>query len=263
MAPAAHDTISPGDPIGLWLPVGRCSTFARVWEPRAAPAVVLVPGFGLSGEYLVPLGERLAGPFRVYAPDLPGFGRSDRPRRALRVEESAEALEGWIDAAGLHRPGVLANSLGCQVAVDLAARRPVGALVLVSPGMDPATRSLVRQIVLWIKERRTQSPQLRRIVLRDLLRASPIRLARTLGYALADAVEDKLPHVAVPTLVVRGTADPLVSRAWAQQVADLLPEGQLEELADATHAMVHDMPAVLADAVLPFLHAHLAPESGR
>ncbi|MGI5291950.1 alpha/beta fold hydrolase [Nonomuraea polychroma] len=240
-------------------------TFARAWGAGSAPPVVLVPGFAISGDYLIPTAERLAAMFRVYAPDLPGFGRGDRPACALSVGDLAKALRAWIQVAGVPRPALVANSFGCQVAVELAARRPesVRALVLSSPTIDPGLRSVVRQLVTWVREMRTQSPQLRRIVRRDLLRAGPIRVARTLRHALDDTLEDKLPSVEAPALVVRGTADPMVSRGWAWQVSRLLPRGRFAEIAGAPHAMVHDAPDAFVEAVLPFLHDHLVVSSSR
>jgi 2-hydroxy-6-oxonona-2,4-dienedioate hydrolase len=47
--------------------------------PAERPPVVLVHGYGMSSRYMAPLAEALACDFQVYAPDLPGFGRSDGP----------------------------------------------------------------------------------------------------------------------------------------------------------------------------------------
>src|SRR4028119_988264 len=76
---------------------------ARVSEGRTAggPPVVLVHGLVVSGRYMVPLLEELARSPTVYAPDLPGFGRSEGPARALDVAGLADALATWMRAAGL------------------------------------------------------------------------------------------------------------------------------------------------------------------
>ena len=75
--------------------------FARVSsEPgsgRSAP-VVLVHGQVISSRYMVPTAELLAPEFRVFAPDLPGFGLSGKPKRVLTVPELADALTGWMKA---------------------------------------------------------------------------------------------------------------------------------------------------------------------
>lgn len=63
--------------------------------------VVLVHGYGIGSSYFVPLAERLAGHVRVYAPDLPGHGRSDHDARPLGIAELGAALAAWMGARGL------------------------------------------------------------------------------------------------------------------------------------------------------------------
>src|SRR4051794_30941443 len=111
--------------------------------------VVLVHGLGVSSRYFVPLAERLVRRYAVLAPDLPGYGRSGTPDRALGIEALAEALRAWLDRAELPTASLVGNSVGCQVAVELAARSPerVERLVLVGPTMDPSAPTLLRQSV--------------------------------------------------------------------------------------------------------------------
>ena len=63
---------------------------ARISEgpvPNGNPAVVLVHGLVVSSRYMVPTAELLAAHYRVYAPDLPGFGKSYKPPRVVNVAE--------------------------------------------------------------------------------------------------------------------------------------------------------------------------------
>jgi pimeloyl-ACP methyl ester carboxylesterase len=48
-----------------------------------------------------------------------------------------------------------------------------------------------------------------------------------LAHALGDPIEHKLPRVRVPTLVTRGSSEPIVPSAWAQTATRLLPLGEL------------------------------------
>ena len=68
-----------------WTTIDGVDVFYRESrEPPAAPVMMHVHGFGLSGRYLLPTAERLAGDFHTLVPDLPGFGRSPTshmPRR--------------------------------------------------------------------------------------------------------------------------------------------------------------------------------------
>src|SRR6478752_1836006 len=116
--------------------------YARCWSgPPGAPppAIVLIHGLGMSSRSMVPTAVRLAPRYRVYAPDLPGHGRSRRGPGVPSVEALAGALLAWLDAVGLAMPALLGNSLGCQVIAALVARRPqrIAAAIWVSPTMDP------------------------------------------------------------------------------------------------------------------------------
>ncbi len=92
--------------------------------PAGRAPVVLVHGLGVSSRYMRPLARHLATDFRVHAPDLPGFGRSDKPRRVLSIPELADRLAAWMEAAGPRRASLVGNSLGCEILVELALRHP-------------------------------------------------------------------------------------------------------------------------------------------
>lgn len=61
------------------VPTPRGYVHTRIGGPPSGAPVVLVHGFVLAGDYMMPAAERLASLTRVYVPDLPGYGLSDRP----------------------------------------------------------------------------------------------------------------------------------------------------------------------------------------
>src|SRR5436190_2195210 len=77
--------------------------------------VVLVHGLVVSSRYMLPLAERLADHAHVYAPDLPGFGKSDHPERPLDIAGLADGLAAWMHVTGIPRAALIGNSMGCQV----------------------------------------------------------------------------------------------------------------------------------------------------
>jgi pimeloyl-ACP methyl ester carboxylesterase len=147
----------------------------------------------------------------------------------------------------------VANSYGCQVATEALLLQPVlaGRLVLLGPTMDPRLRRYGAVLRRWARE--PQSRALQRLLVREYLSAGLGRAVATLRHALDDAIEDRLPHLALPTLVVRGTRDPIVADDWARRVVDLLPDAQLRRLPGATHAINHDMPRQTAWVLRHFL----------
>ena len=246
----------------VWMRAGEYRMHARVsrFPDPAKPPVVLVHGLGVSSRYLVPTAVRLADDYRMFVPDLPGFGRSERPRHILDVSGLADALESWMDAAGLPNAALLGNSLGCQVIVDLAVRRPerVERAVLVGPTMDAHARSATVQVGRLILDSIREPPTTTLLVFFDHLTCGPVRLLRTFGAGLRDRVEDKLPRMRCPTLVVRGTHDPIAPRPWVEEVARRLPHGRLIELVGAPHAANCSTPLELVRVVRPFLEAQLS-----
>ena len=229
--------------------VGGRRVFERYAETDGAPVVVLVHGIGVSSRYFLPTAGRLAERCSVYAPDLPGFGLSGRLRGRPTVRRLADVLEAWLDAAGLARPDVLVgNSFGCQLLIEVAARRPerVARLVLVGPTIDRRARSLARQAGRLALDLTREPPGLLAIEAVDYT----LHLAKS-GFAgfvemLRDPVGTKLQHVQAPALVVRGARDPIVPRAWAEKVAAALPHGRLVEVAGAPHAVNYAAPDELA-----------------
>lgn len=68
-------------------------------------------------------------------------------------------------------------------------------------------------------------------------------------HVLADRIEERLPGIDAPALVVRGAHDPLCPPEWAREVAHLLPQGRLVTVAGAGHAVHWSHPREVADAI--------------
>jgi 2-hydroxy-6-oxonona-2,4-dienedioate hydrolase len=223
--------------------------------PPGTPAVVLVHGLGLSHRYMMPVAERLALTYRVYVPDLPGFGDSGKPSQILDVAGLADALAAWMQEAGLERAALLGNSFGCQIIVDMAARYParVTRAVLQGPTTDPTERSWLWQFVRWRQNAPYNPPALGPMTRRDYRKCGLHRLFQTARYFWQDRVEEKLPQVHAPVLVVRGQRDPICRQRWVEEVIDRLPHGRLVVIPGVAHTLVYTSPLELARVISPFL----------
>jgi pimeloyl-ACP methyl ester carboxylesterase len=237
---------------------------ALTGSPGGATPVVLVHGLAVSHRYLMPLAARLAVHHPVHVVDLPGFGLSGDPGRVLDVAEHADHLAAWLEATELAPVAVLGNSFGCQVAVELAVRAAgrVDGLVLVGPTIDPSARTAPRQILRWLRDTAREDPLQLPILLRDVRDAGPLRVAGTLGHALRDPIEHKLPMVEVPALVTRGRSEPIVPLAWAQAATRLLPLGELAEI-PGPHNANYGAAEPLGQLVLAFLRRQMLARDGR
>jgi pimeloyl-ACP methyl ester carboxylesterase len=226
---------------------------------------VLVHGLAVSHRYLMPTARVLSRHYQVHVVDLPGFGLSDAPHHVLDAGEHADALAGWLDANGTGPALLVGNSFGCQVLVDLVIREPrrCVALVLSGPTIDPAAATATRQLLRGLVDLLHEDPVQMPILLRDVRDAGPARVLATLAYALRDPIVPKLALVAVPTLVLRGELEPIVTAAWGSQVADLVPGGRLVTIPASPHNCVYVAAEALSDEVHGFvqsvLHSHASP----
>ncbi len=109
-----------------------------VIEAGSGPAVIAVHGLGGTKGSFLPTVAALSGRFRVIAPDLPGFGDSDKPIGAsYDARFFARAIIDLIDALKLDRAHLIGNSLGGRVALEVGLLHPerVGRLALLAPSL--------------------------------------------------------------------------------------------------------------------------------
>lgn len=96
----------------------------HVARAGSGPALVLLhgwPEFWLAWE---PLMRRLADRYTLVAPDLRGFGDSDKPTGPFGPSDHAADLLALLDALGIGRVGVVGHDVGGAVMQPLARRAP-------------------------------------------------------------------------------------------------------------------------------------------
>jgi len=149
--------------------------------------LVLLHGLGASRRSWDPVLPALAARFDVIAVDLPGFGHSESLPGPGEVPPAvlAQSVADLLDALGVSAPHVVGNSLGGWVALELASRRPVASLTLLSPaGLWRQNTPLYDRISLrasrWLA--RHTGPLLSRLVASRLGRA--IVLGQTHGHPM-------------------------------------------------------------------------------
>ncbi|SDY53571.1 alpha/beta fold hydrolase [Citreimonas salinaria] len=237
--------------------VNGFKTFTRTSDKRDGTPVVMIHGQGVSSRFESPSARELAEDFEVHVPDQPGFGRSEGPPQALGVDELGDFTAAYVRAYCSSPVALVATSYGCQVAVACAVRHPdiVERLVLQGPPSAPGDRGASRMVQLWIRNSRMEpsSKSDALLLLDDYRRAGFRRVYDTFNAYRLYPISQKLKEVRMPTLVVSGEHDQMVSQEWARTVADLLPKGQLKILSGIAHTMSHFWPRELADAVRPFL----------
>ncbi|MGE5253352.1 MAG: alpha/beta fold hydrolase [Planctomycetaceae bacterium] len=119
-------------PEDRYIQAGNLKT--RYWAlgDKGSP-VILIHGLGASAEIWMYNIEALAGQHRVLVPDLPGFGRSDRPGPSFSPFDYTSFLDAFMKALRIEKGSLVGQSLGGGIALHAALRFPqkVEKLVLV------------------------------------------------------------------------------------------------------------------------------------
>ncbi len=224
-------------------------------HPPDSPVVILVHGMVVSSRYMAPTARLLGSICRVFAIDLPGYGKSFKPPRTLQIHELADTLADWMDAMAIEKAHLAGNSFGCQILAEFALRHPrrVDRLVLQGPTVDAKARSFRRQLPRFVLDSYYDPSFMGLIMLKDYARAGLLRSLATIKMVMRDRIEEKLPHIPMPTLVVRGANDPIVPQRWAEEVVALLPRGELKVIPGAAHTLNFAAPLEFVRVTRPFL----------
>lgn len=119
----------------------------------SGPTVVLLHGYGETGDMWVPLAAELARDHRVIVPDLRGMGLSQKPATGYDKKTEAQDIAGVLDALKVDKADVVAHDIGNMVGYAFAAQYPgrTTRLVLMDaplPGVGPWDE-ILKSPLLW------------------------------------------------------------------------------------------------------------------
>lgn len=282
-----------GDPAyRVWFARLRSGVRIRVVErgDPAAPAVVLVPGWGCSAyAYRRNMPALAEAGFRVIAVDLKGHGLSDKPvdPDEYTVESLVDHLRDILDALGPERPALAGHSMGGSLLYHFAARYPGRAtcLALLSPvglsGVPPMwiyhllTPRFASGLLKRFKSRVAVKIALARVygkrgsfTERDVdeywapiqIPGSPLALRELLhSYDWHAAKHRPLHPVRIPAIGIWGSRDHLMPADGMALYQRLIPGIELLEIADAGHVVPEETPDEVNAALIAFFREHVKP----
>ena len=256
----------------------------RFVETGDGPPLLLIHGYLGSHSAWDEAVDGLSPHFRTIAPDLPGFGESEKPpaaRYPYNVDVFAESLVDLVAALDLGRIAVCGHDLGGAVALMMAARHPsvVERLVLVDPIVYPHKADLFSRLALApivgpIAFKQLAGPGIFGAFFRRrsyatsegapaekvprLFEAFNAPAAREAAYATLESLADTrtlvalLPRVHAPALVVWGRNDRLLPLEHGRRLARELPNARLE-IVEAGHSPHEEAAGAFAEAARAFL----------
>jgi len=251
--------------------------------------VVLLHGFAASSYSWREVIPELARHYRVIAPDLNGFGLTDRPEDVesyTRDGQVALVLR-LLDSLGIETAHFVGHSYGGAVTMALVAEHPerVRSMTLVDAAAPEYPMKRRKWLLsmrpvswLWIRGLALRKSFVRHAfdhayhdealitdetleAYRDRLRVKGmVRAYRKMTKPLskADAVRVEYADLHVPALVVWGADDRLVSVKKGRTYAGLLPDYRFVTIDDCGHSPMEEQPRAFLDALLAFLDEQTA-----
>ncbi len=238
-----------------------------VQGPEGGNVVVLVHGLGGHAEdwrnlapYLVHAG------YRVYTPDLPGYGRSEKPADfSYSIPDEANAVVGFMDTLGLRQVDLGGWSMGGWIVQRIAYEHPerLRRLILFdSAGIyetptwntalfTPTSAGELDQLDALLMP---HPPAVPGFIARDVLRRSRQNawvIQRALATMLTgrDATDSLLPQLKMPVLIVWGSLDLITPLSQGETMHKLISKSTL----DVIQGCGHLAPVQCADRIGPRL----------
>jgi len=239
--------------------------------PRAGPVVVLVHGLGGRSEdwrNLAPYLTR-AG-YCVYIPDLPGYGRSEKPRNfSYSISDEAAVVVAFFDKMGLKQVDLGGWSMGGWIVQWIATHQPdrVKKLMLFdSVGLSdrpkwntalftPTTSAELAELDDLLMP---NPPHLPGFISRDILRISEARawvIHRAVNSMMTgkSVTDNLLPDLKIPVLIVWGAEDHIAPLSEGEEMRSLIPQSQLDVIAGCGHLAPSQCAGKIGPEVVKFL----------
>lgn len=243
----------------------------EVEGPANGPVVVLVHGLGGRAEDWRDLAPYIAkAGFRVYLPDLIGYGRSEKPADfSYSVRDEAAVVVEFMDALALKQVDLGGWSMGGAIAQHVAADHPdrvrrlmlfdsAGLYVLPAWNVALFTPNSATELDQLDALLMPNPPQVPGFVARDILRVSDHRawiIHRALAAMLTgqDATDKLLPQLKMPVLILWGGEDKITPPTLGEAMHKMIPQSEFDVIPGCGHLAPGQCAAQMAPKVVEFV----------
>ena len=243
-------------------------------EGESSKNVVLVHGLGASAErweYVIP---HLSKKYHVVAPDLIGFGYSDKPSVDYTAELFTKFLFDFLNSIDLRKASLVGSSLGGQIVAECASMddkniekivmvSPSGVMKHSSPTLDAymmaalypsqdAARTAFQMMAAPNKQidNRIVENFVQRMALPN---AKMAFMSTVLALRNSTDIGKKLEKISVPTLIVWGKHDSLIPIKYSKEFISSIKNCQFVTMEECGHTPYVEEPEKFSKIVLDFL----------
>lgn len=191
-------------------------------EGEGEPIIVL-HGWGCSINTVLSIVNILKDRFKVYAIDLPGFGKSEEPKEPIDSFKYAEIIKGFMIDEGLSKASFIGHSFGGKLSIIMGSKHPhmVNKIVLIdSAGLISKRgpkyyikvysfkilRFLYKNVLFWISDKKRMEKFYKKFGSDDYKDSSGV-MRRVMVRVVNENLKDLLKDIKAPTLLIWGDQD--------------------------------------------------------
>lgn len=266
----------------LNLPQGRIHTLLA--GQKENPPIILLHGYPASSHLWRNCIPALAEDFIVYAPDFPGYGRSDRRLDADHdLDFYVQFLNDFLDELKLDSIDLVGHDLGGMAGLSFVSRHPekVNRFVVMDTGPYPEWPFLLRIIIWFARNPFFARSMLSKPIFKNIFKSATARpdalSNETIAHYRQTWIEnpearqafshvikmppsalteprEKLRSISVPTLILWGQNDWLLPPKIAGELHNDIPGSQLVILPKCGHFLQEDNPEAVTAQIKYFFN---------
>jgi pimeloyl-ACP methyl ester carboxylesterase len=253
------------------------------------PPLILLHGYPSSSNLWRHFIHRLAVRFRVYAPDLPGHGRSDMPLGvSYDLDFWVRFLLDFFNTLNLDRASLVSHDLGGMISLGFVTRyqKRISRLVVMNTAPYVDWPKTLVQMVSRARHPFFRTIFLTPIIFKWILRTYLVYQSQVISAEVAELYRnpwvkrkngrrafsrlvmpsaeelveppEKLRKIQVPTLILWGAMDRILPVKFAHRLHQDIPNSKLEIVAKCGHFLQEEEPELLVHHILDFLTAAIS-----
>ncbi len=236
--------------------------------------IVLIHGLGGFAERWLTVIPILSKKYRVIAPDLPGYGYSDKPSTDYTPEFFSKFIFDFLDILDVKKTNLIGTSLGGQVVAECAITQskmiekivlssPAGIMKNSTPTLDAYSMAALYPSYDTVKtayEMMTGSKKVTTESIEGFIKrmtqpnAKMAFMSTILALKNSPPITDRLPNIIAPTLVIWGKDDTMIPVKFAEGFASSIKKCQLEIMENCGHTPYIEEPDKFSQIILNFLN---------
>lgn len=249
-------------------------------EMGTGKPLVLVHGLGGTSLDWAPVMKTYAkAGYHVYAPDLLGFGKTEKPDIAYSISQQEQLVNAFFQSQGIQQADVIGWSMGGWIALKFTLDNPEKVRRLVvndSAGLTfhagfgpevfvPKSEQDVKALYSLLEPKASPMPS---FVARDLTRRMEtngwvIQRAVNSMMTMKDLLDGKLGGIKQPVLIVWGADDDLIPVSSGYDMAKAMPQSDLEVFQGCGHLAPAKCASQVSSKTLEFLQAENPPQGSK